>query len=105
MGSSLFVLLSRTQRCNRLSKQRLYGGDKIFFSLESFMFNRLRSLLYYNGEHADSGPIRRIDIGRNQTVMLLIEHAGRVVILYRGRNAFNRPCGSCSRIIPRRVGG
>ena len=69
------------------------------------MFNRLRSLLYYNGEHADSGPIRRMDVGCNQAVMLLTDHAGRAVVLYRGRNAFNRPCGSCSRIIPRRVGG
>ena len=33
------------------------------------------------------------------------QHSGRAVVLYRGRNAFNRSYKSCSRIIPRRVGG
>ena len=58
--------------------------------------------MYYNEEHANSGPIKRIDVGRNQAVMLLTDHAGRTVVLYRDRNAFNSPAG---RALPRRVGG
>ena len=54
---------------------------KYFFSLELFMFNRLWSLLYYSGEHADDSPIERMDVGCNQAIILLTGHAGRTVIL------------------------
>jgi len=36
---------------------------KYFFSLETFMFNRLWSPLYYGEEYADGGLISRIDGG------------------------------------------
>ena len=60
---------------------------KYFFGLELFIFNRLWSLLYYSGEHADGGPIERMDVGRNQAVILLTGHAGRAVVLYRDGSA------------------
>ena len=47
------------------------------------MFNRLWSLLYYSGEHADDSPIEMMNVGCNQAIMLLTSHAGRTVVLYR----------------------
>ena len=66
------------------------------------MFNRLWSLLYYSGEHADGGPIERMDVGRNQAVILLTGHAGRAVVLYRDGSAVRFFHYYCREIAPAR---